>query len=68
MGDKIKGGIKIWLDEDGFVEKVTDHNDKDITYHPDEKKRMEGVGTRLLTPNPCCWVKTPLGWRCLPCG
>ncbi len=59
--------LKIWLDEDGYIIKATDHAEKEIKYHPDEKKRIHGSKTSLLTPNPCCWKPTPLGLRCLPC-
>jgi hypothetical protein len=38
---------------------------REILYHKEETKSI--VGSRLYTPNGCCWLKTPNGWKCGPC-
>jgi hypothetical protein len=37
----------------------------DVLYEKAEQRSI--LGARLYTPNGCCWIKTPNGWKCLPC-
>ena len=61
-----KNSIIIHIDGNGHITSATDINGKELKYHPDEPKRLHNTKTRLLTPNDCCWRKTPLGMRCSP--
>ncbi len=67
MADKFeKGSLIVHIDENGYVTKATDVNGKELAYHPEEKKRIHGSKTRLLTPNDCCWRLIGGVWRCRP--
>jgi len=38
--------------------------ESDVKYDEQETKNI--IGSRLYTPNGCCWRKTPQGWVCKP--
>jgi hypothetical protein len=39
---------------------------RDVEYDPKETKSI--IGSRIYTPNGCCWIKKPGdGWICVPC-
>lgn len=61
-----KAKIVIQIDENGRIIDVKNTDGTDLKYHPDEKKKIHGTGTRLVTPNDCCWRLVNGVWRCLP--
>jgi len=57
---------KIMLDinDDGIILGAT-HQGHDLQYDPNEKKRMTDGNDAIKSLNPCRWVYTEAGWRCI---